>query len=113
MPENNQVLSPLEKLKREFQHYKYHLPECPICGWTVNGEEYSICPCCGYEPGYDDSMVGGIDGYRDRWDGTWWARDIEGDEPPQIVQRLQARVKELENTIKDLRTELVCLTILV
>ena len=56
---------------------------CRVCGvmlgyapWGVDGDtpDYSICPCCGVEFGYEDSLPSGVRAFRSRWiaAGTPW-----------------------------------------
>jgi hypothetical protein len=59
---------------------------CPVCGWpelpkpprhASGGASFELCPCCGFEFGYDDDAQGLTYAQaRARWiaDGmTWWS----------------------------------------
>ena len=59
---------------------------CPVCGWPElmdpphsesNGPSFEICPCCGFQFGYDDDDQGfTYAAWRERWiqNGmTWWS----------------------------------------
>ena len=59
---------------------------CPVCGWPElhepprresGGASFEICPCCGFEFGFDDDDQGRTyKQARARWiDGgmTWWS----------------------------------------
>jgi hypothetical protein len=58
---------------------------CLVCGYPSIEEDpaknhYNICPSCGAEFGYDNSMIGGYECYRAEWIAggcQWWARDEE------------------------------------
>jgi hypothetical protein len=59
---------------------------CPVCAYSAMPypvEEGNICPCCGTEFGFDDTMGVTFRQLRDRWvvQGTPWFSPI--DEPPQ------------------------------
>jgi hypothetical protein len=57
---------------------------CPICGYDKLDEKpydndgnpsYEICPCCGFEFGFDDESEGkSFEGYREEWlhNGVEW-----------------------------------------
>ncbi|THF66294.1 hypothetical protein E6C76_05480 [Pseudothauera nasutitermitis] len=59
---------------------------CPVCGYPCLDEaayddfgcpSYNICPCCGTEFGYDDSVVAHAD-LRKKWISNgmqWWSRN--------------------------------------
>ncbi len=60
---------------------------CPVCGWPElhepprsesGGASFEICPCCGFEFGYDDDDRGlTYEEARARWIGggmPWWSR---------------------------------------
>lgn len=63
---------------------------CPICGYpelkeppydSYGGPSYEICPCCGFEFGFDDGS-GGIsyDDYRKKWIETgarWFTKNLK------------------------------------
>jgi hypothetical protein len=59
---------------------------CPVCGWPEleelprdeqNCASYEICPCCGFEFGFDDDAHGlTYEQARARWIGggmKWWS----------------------------------------
>jgi len=58
---------------------------CPVCGYSHLDEaaydgfgcaSYNICPCCGTEFGYDDSVVAHAD-LRKKWISNgmqWWSK---------------------------------------
>lgn len=61
---------------------------CPVCGWPELADppydeaghgSYEICPCCGFEFGYDDDAQGETHSqYRARWIAggmQWWSRN--------------------------------------
>jgi hypothetical protein len=79
---------------------------CPVCGWpeldkpprsAPGGASYEICPCCGFEFGYDDDAKGlTFEEARKHWIAggrKWWSasrpapvgwdatRQLAGDEP--------------------------------
>jgi hypothetical protein len=51
---------------------------CRVCGlqqdqpWGEDGEtpSFSICPCCGVEFGYEDSLPEGVRAFRKEWLGA-------------------------------------------
>jgi len=55
---------------------------CPVCGFDQlkervnnNSSSYEICPCCGFEFGFDDDLKGNnYEIYRENWieDGAQW-----------------------------------------
>ncbi len=58
---------------------------CRICGlklleppWGENGEtpSFNICPCCGVEFGYEDTVLPAIYAFREQWitEGAKWFR---------------------------------------
>jgi hypothetical protein len=59
---------------------------CPVCGYnelTEPPENFSICPSCGTEFGYDDDMAS-HDELRNRWIASgakWWSID---ESPPEF-----------------------------
>jgi len=63
---------------------------CPVCGWPElmrpprsisGGASHEICPCCGYEFGYTDTIKDiAYNKWREKWieDGMpWRSSDIE------------------------------------
>ena len=56
--------------------------ECPVCGYPdmkLPVEEGNLCPCCGTEFGYEDSVLGlSYQEIRDRWvaDGPVWFSQV-------------------------------------
>lgn len=59
---------------------------CPVCGWpelheaprsTSGAASFELCPCCGFEFGYDDDDQGlTYEQARTRWMGggmKWWS----------------------------------------
>lgn len=59
---------------------------CPVCYYDQmeDIDEGTICPCCGTEYGYDDSMLT-HEQLRDAWsaDGClWWSKAV-GHQPPE------------------------------
>lgn len=60
---------------------------CPVCGYdgldeppydSTGSASFDICPCCGTEFGYDDSVKTHAE-IRDRWlnnGGHWWSTTI-------------------------------------
>lgn len=72
---------------------------CPVCAYSrmpYPAEEGNICPCCGTEFGYDDSMGITFRDLRDRWVSlhTPWFSPLPEDAPPPmwngVVQLLRA-----------------------
>jgi hypothetical protein len=60
---------------------------CPVCGWPklhepprheTGGASFEICPCCGFEFGFDDDDQGlTYEQARARWIAggmRWWSR---------------------------------------
>jgi hypothetical protein len=64
---------------------------CGVCQWPVNGQDTSICPCCGFQPIYDVDP----ERYREKWDGQWFSKAVQ---PPAIVASAVTRAK-----LEDLR----------
>lgn len=60
---------------------------CPVCAYTqmpYQAAEGNICPCCGTEFGYDDTMGVTFRDLRDRWvaQRTPWFSPV--DQPPPL-----------------------------
>lgn len=60
---------------------------CAVCEWPrpAGDIEHNICPCCGFQPGYDEPSV-----YQ--WNGAWWSSG----QPPKVVLNLLARAEATE-----------------
>jgi hypothetical protein len=81
---------------------------CPVCGWPELAEpprsptgsaSYEICPCCGFEFGFDDDARGETyDQARARWiaDGQrWWSTSRPAPEnwnPSHQLTRLSKKI---------------------
>ncbi len=79
---------------------------CPVCGWVelkkpprseTTGGSYEICPCCGFQFGYDDEDQGISDEeWRRRWIAKgmpWFARTRlppPGWDPLEQLRRLSS-----------------------
>ena len=83
---------------------------CPICGWgdlefqprsETTGGSYEICPCCGFQFGYDDEDQDISDEeWRRRWVAKgmpWFARTRRpppGWDPVEQLRRLSLAISE-------------------
>ncbi|KON79178.1 hypothetical protein APS47_01540 [Leptospira kirschneri serovar Mozdok] len=63
---------------------------CRICGfdpgyfpWGADGKspDFTFCPCCGCEFGYQDSSLAGIKNWRKKWEQRGYAWDEPGQRP--------------------------------
>src|SRR3990172_11483496 len=82
-------------------------PTCPVCGFDELShplQQFDICPCCGTEFGYDDSVLTHEE-LRIRWiraGADWWS---ETTEPPAnwnpIAQLIRAKILPVEPASKD------------
>lgn len=77
---------------------------CPVCGYprltepprgTNGGGSYEICPCCGFQFGYDDDDAGiTFSEWRARWienNMAWWSGSQarpDGWDPAQQLRSL-------------------------
>ncbi|BCG59454.1 hypothetical protein [Paenibacillus sp. URB8-2] len=63
---------------------------CHVCGypelneppWGINGESssFNICPCCGFEYGYDDCQLEAYEKNKQKWINSgakWFDEDIK------------------------------------
>ena len=74
---------------------------CPICGWPelhepprndFGGASFEICPCCGFEFGFDDDDQGvTYEQARKRWSGggmQWWSPSRPAPAPWNATRQL-------------------------
>ena len=71
----------------EFGKLRETVP-CQICEWPRPHYEieHNICPCCGFQPGYDRPEY-----YQ--WSGQWWAAG--DDRKPRILRALEAAERRI------------------
>jgi transcription initiation factor IIE alpha subunit len=74
---------------------------CPVCGYTGLYEQpydkngcasYEICPCCGFEFGYDDNDQGKtFKQYREKWilNGASWFNEKRKPEKWNLKEQLK------------------------
>ena len=75
---------------------------CPVCGWShlkhpprnaTGGASFEICPCCGFEFGFDDDDQGlTYEEARRRWveaGRQWWSTSRKAPEGWDAGQQLR------------------------
>jgi hypothetical protein len=77
------LLAEIDALRAEMQALSSaarDTTDCIICEWpNPPDNEHHICPCCGFQPGYNSPDI-----YA--WDGKWWAERCSI-APPKIVRQ--------------------------
>lgn len=91
-----QLRDDLTLAERERDEAKEQPPmPCKVCLWPgpVAPNEGDICPCCGFEAGFDDVEV-----YR--WDGRWWS---SAQQQPPLIEHLDAARLQAESERQKLK----------
>lgn len=83
---------------------------CPICGYPHLKEgpydefgcsTFEICPCCGFEFGFDDDSEGySYDSYREKWikqGAPWFSDNIENKPYPWDEAALRQQLSNINS----------------